>query len=116
MGRLFIENVNAPKIYKCKCCKVDFASVDDVLSKNFVARSGKAYLFTRVVNIFQGPTEKRLMNSGWHDVRDIHCSSCQQLLGWKYEKAQDEYQKYKEGKYILEMRKVEEFEEEIVVV
>ncbi|KAL2932250.1 hypothetical protein RDABS01_037660 [Bienertia sinuspersici] len=99
MGRLFIENVNAPKIYKCKCCKVDFASVDDVLSKNFVARSGKAYLFTRVVNIFQGPTEKRLMNSGWHD-----------------EKAQDEYQKYKEGKYILEMRKVEEFEEEIVIV
>jgi len=40
--------------------------------------------------------------TGMHTVNDIYCSCCQRLLGWRYEKAYEEDQKYKEGKYILE--------------
>lgn len=36
------------------------------------------------VNVCLGPTEGRLLASGLHAVCDIYCSSCQQILGWKY--------------------------------
>ncbi|KAL6867277.1 hypothetical protein ACP4OV_015301 [Aristida adscensionis] len=55
-----------------------------------------------IVNICLGPNEDRYLITGLHTVNDIYCSCCQQLLGWRYEKAYDESQKYKEGKFILE--------------
>jgi len=35
-------------------------------------------------------------------VADIHCACCNTVLGWKYQKAYESSQKYKEGKFILE--------------
>jgi len=46
------------------------------------------------------------MTTGWHTVADIECSSCQQIVGWKYELAYEKSQKYKEGKSILERSKI----------
>ncbi|XP_011004495.1 PREDICTED: putative yippee-like protein Os10g0369500 [Populus euphratica] len=116
MGRLYIETVQnsggeggegrVRKIFKCKWCKVEFASYYDILSKDFQGRFGRAYLFRNVVNISLGPSEERLLVSGWHTVCDIYCTSCQQILGWKYEKAYEESQKYKEGMYILEKERM----------
>ncbi|OMO64722.1 Yippee-like protein [Corchorus olitorius] len=45
MGRLFIETLSGPRIFKCKFCKVDSASYDDIVSKEFQGRFGRAYLF-----------------------------------------------------------------------
>ncbi|CAN1177064.1 Putative yippee-like protein Os10g0369500 [Linum perenne] len=105
MGRLFIEEVQGAKVFKCKCCKIDSASYDDIVSKDFKGRYGRAYLFRnvlnnntvyskhqnvaldfdlRLVNVTLGPTEERKLLSGLHVVNDIYCSSCQQILGWKY--------------------------------
>jgi len=65
------------------------------------------------------------MTTGNHTVRDIYCCKCGTILGWKYvniprsyplpfpflltnsflwsqDKAYEQSQKYKEGKYILE--------------
>ncbi|CAN1337088.1 Putative yippee-like protein Os10g0369500 [Linum perenne] len=84
MGRLFIEEVQGAKVFKCKCCKIDSASYDDIVSKDFKGRYGRAYLFRNVVNVTLGPTEERKLLSGLHVVNDIYCSSCQQILGWKY--------------------------------
>jgi hypothetical protein len=53
-----------------------------------------------------GPKEDRLLITGLHTVADIYCSCCQQVLGWKYEQAFEESQKYKEGKYIIEKAKM----------
>ncbi|KAK2652797.1 hypothetical protein Ddye_012653 [Dipteronia dyeriana] len=106
MGRLFIESLSGPRIFKCKCCKVDSASHDHIVSKEFQGRYGRAYLFRSVVNVCLGPTEERLLTSGLHTVNDIYCSSCQQILGWRYEKAYEESQKYKEGMYILEKERM----------
>ena len=58
------------------------------------------------MNVLVGPKEDRLLITGLHTVADIYCSECQEVLGWKYEKAYEEQQKYKEGKYILEKAKV----------
>lgn len=49
------------------------------------------------------PSEQRLLLTGLHSVADIFCESCKTTLGWKYEQAFETSQKYKEGKYIIEM-------------
>ncbi|KAL3742287.1 hypothetical protein ACJRO7_017724 [Eucalyptus globulus] len=84
MGRLYIQHLSGEKIYKCKFCRVDSASHDDIISKEFFGRFGRAYLMRNVVNISIGPKEQRQLSSGLHTVNDIYCSSCQQLLGWRY--------------------------------
>ncbi|OON24015.1 yippee putative zinc-binding protein [Opisthorchis viverrini] len=38
-----------------------------------------------------------------HSVADIYCDCCHTVLGWKYEQAYETSQKYKEGKYIIEL-------------
>ena len=58
------------------------------------------------MNVTLGPKEDRLLITGLHTVADIYCSCCQQVLGWKYEQAFEESQKYKEGKYIIEKAKM----------
>lgn len=35
-------------------------------------------------------------------VQDIYCNCCDLYLGWKYEEAFEQSQKYKEGKAVLE--------------
>ena len=40
--------------------------------------------------------------TGLHTVRDVFCACCSSLLGWKYDFAYEQSQKYKEGKFIVE--------------
>ena len=42
------------------------------------------------------------MTTGKHIVRDLSCRQCGDTVGWKYDKAFETTEKYKEGKYILE--------------
>ena len=46
--------------------------------------------------------------TGMHTVADIRCAgeTCGSVLGWKYVAAEDESQKYKVGKFILECGRV----------
>ncbi len=82
------------------------------------------------VNIIEGEPANRSMTTGLHTVRDISCSKCNTILGWKYgtnhfrlasaqiwsltltrpsrmstDKAFDSSQVYKEGKFILEKQR-----------
>lgn len=52
--------------------------------QSFHSRNGKAYLFNTVVNVASGPKEERMMTTGRHEVSDLHCTCCMQLVGWKY--------------------------------
>ena len=94
------------KVYSCKHCKIHLALVDDILSKSFQSRHGKAYLFSKVVNVSVGEKEDRLMITGLHTVADIFCIGCGSIVGWTYETAFEKNQKYKEGKSVLERFKV----------
>lgn len=58
------------------------------------------------MNVRIGRKEDRNLMTGLHTVADIFCMDCEETLGWKYEKAYEDSQKYKEGKYILEKAKV----------
>ncbi|KAI9125972.1 hypothetical protein K1719_003390 [Acacia pycnantha] len=93
-------------IYSCKHCRTDLALSDDIISKSFQCRHGKAYLFNEVVNVTVGEKQEQMMITGLHTVADIFCVTCGSIVGWKYEVAHEESQKYKEGKFILERFKV----------
>ena len=45
----------------------------------------------------------QVLLTGLHAVADIYCDCCKTTLGWKYEHAFESSQKYKEGKYIIEL-------------
>ncbi|KAK8091961.1 yippee-domain-containing protein [Apiospora hydei] len=70
--------------------------------QNFRGQHGKAYLFNTVVNTDAGEASERNMTTGRHVVRDISCRQCKEVVGWKYDKAYESSEKYKEGKFILE--------------
>ncbi len=44
--------------------------------------------------------------TGAHTVSDVSCTFCSTVLGWKYEGAEEETQRYKVGKFILETREI----------
>ncbi|KAI9034466.1 peptidylprolyl isomerase [Hyaloraphidium curvatum] len=100
--RRFLDGEGATRIFGCSECRTHLSTNDEVLSKAFQGQYGRGYLFSKVVNVFEGPLEERSMTTGLHSVRDVYCSSCNTLIGWKYERAYSEDQRYKEGKYILE--------------
>lgn len=51
------------------------------------------------INVTVGPHEARMLITGRHTVADIYCLECETLLGWKYEEAFEESQKYKVHAY-----------------
>lgn len=57
----------------------------------------------KVINVFENESHDRTMLTGRHRIKDICCVQCACLLGWKYEYAFDVDQRYKEGKYVLEL-------------
>ncbi|KAH7435411.1 hypothetical protein KP509_06G063600 [Ceratopteris richardii] len=93
--------------YKCRMCHTHLAKFDDLMSKTFHCRRGKAYLYSSVVNVIVGDYEQRMMTTGMHVVADIYCIHCNQNVGWRYETAYEESQKYKEGKFILERGRID---------
>ncbi|XP_021618768.1 protein yippee-like isoform X3 [Manihot esculenta] len=83
MGRLFVVNLEG-KVYSCKHCRTHLALYEDIVSKSFHCRHGKAYLFNKVSNVFVGVKEERPMMTGTHVVADIFCVGCGSIVGWKY--------------------------------
>ncbi|EOY23933.1 Uncharacterized protein TCM_015673 [Theobroma cacao] len=47
-----------------------------------MASHGRAFLFTHVQNVVDGPEEDRQLIIGLYTVTDVYCSDCGELLGW----------------------------------
>ncbi|KFQ61609.1 Protein yippee-like 1, partial [Pelecanus crispus] len=107
---------NCHRTYSCIHCRAHLANHDELISKasgfnkcnfffmqSFQGSQGRAYLFNSVVNVGCGPAEERVLLTGLHAVADIYCENCKTTLGWKYEHAFESSQKYKEGKFIIEL-------------
>ncbi|KAL5736962.1 hypothetical protein ACOSQ2_031750 [Xanthoceras sorbifolium] len=95
-----------PRLYSCCNCRNHVSLHDDIISKAFQGRNGRAFLFSHTMNVVVGPKEDRHLLTGLHTVADIYCADCREVLGWKYERAYEASQKYKEGKFILEKSKI----------
>ena len=89
-------------VYSCNECRTHLTTHEDLISKCFQGKSGRAFLFHICKNIRCHQPERRLLLTGMHTVCDISCSKCNTVLGWVYIEAHEPSQKYKEGKFILE--------------
>ena len=94
--------LDGPQIYSCQQCRTHLTTHDDIISKSFQGRRGRAYLLDSAVNTTLGPPEDRMLMTGLHTVCDLHCQRCQTVVGWTYQRAYEASQKYKEGKFIIE--------------
>mmetsp|Transcript_25689 Transcript_25689/g.71771 ORF Transcript_25689/g.71771 Transcript_25689/m.71771 type:complete len:205 (+) Transcript_25689:596-1210(+) len=94
--------LNGKHVYSCIHCRTHLTNHDEIISKSFHGRHGRAFLFGSCVNITLGKAEDRYLITGLHTVCDIQCKRCNTTIGWTYIKAYEEHQKYKEGKYIIE--------------
>jgi hypothetical protein len=115
---------------RCARCLSDLALSSQIISKGFTGRHGRAYLVAptasasildpiilrtakqkndalpNLPNTFTHRPVPRQLVTGAHTVGDISCAQCGSVLGWKYIAAEDEGQRYKVGKFILETKKV----------
>ncbi|KAF1577906.1 UNVERIFIED_CONTAM: Protein yippee-like 1, partial [Eudyptes pachyrhynchus] len=91
---------NCHRTYSCIHCRAHLANHDELISK---AINVEQFLFFFRVNVGCGPAEERVLLTGLHAVADIYCENCKTTLGWKYEHAFESSQKYKEGKFIIEL-------------
>lgn len=115
---------------RCSRCLSDLALASQIISKGFTGRHGRAYLVApstssitqnpiglmspkakndalpNLPNTFTHKPVPRQLVTGAHTVSDISCSQCGSNLGWKYVAADEESQRYKVGKFILETKRV----------
>ncbi|KAJ6007958.1 hypothetical protein N7540_011934 [Penicillium herquei] len=107
----------------CTGCAAHLCLTSQIISKGFTGRHGRAYLVsvdsgtavsisasssptTSLPNtILHNPVPRQLV-TGAHTVSDISCEICGAVLGWKYVAAEDESQRYKVGKFILETKRI----------
>ncbi|CAF0938899.1 unnamed protein product [Rotaria sordida] len=108
MGRIFLEHLGGQRIFSCAHCDTPLTNRNELVSTRFTGATGRAFLFSRIVNTKQSPVQERIMLTGRHFVRDISCKKCDAKLGWMYEFATEESQRYKEGRVILERALINE--------
>lgn len=58
------------------------------------------------MNVVAGQRQDKKLMTGVYTIADIFCSNCGELLGWKYIRAYEAKQRFKEGKFIIERAKI----------
>ncbi|KAK1815723.1 hypothetical protein LTR12_009910 [Friedmanniomyces endolithicus] len=114
---------------RCARCYTDLANSSQIISKGFTGRHGRAYLVSAQSSVSPDPINQtslkakndalpnlpntctykpvpRQLVTGAHVVGDVVCAYCSTILGWKYVAAEEEAQRYKVGKFILETKRV----------
>ena len=89
-------------LFLCSNCHAFLTNKSQLMSTRFTGATGRAFLFSKAVNIIYGEVQDRMMITGRHLVRDVSCKRCSNKLGWMYEFAVEDSQMYKEGHIILE--------------
>ncbi|KAG5360847.1 Protein yippee-like MOH1 [Yarrowia sp. B02] len=106
MGFVCSHYFDEPCIYCCISCKSHLSRNDDLESKEFKGKFGDAFLFDQVVNVKKAEPVLKNMITGQYIVQDITCAQCGSDVGWTYVKSLKETERYKEGKFILEVEKI----------
>ena len=106
---------------RCGRCAADLCLTSAIVSRGFTGRWGRAYLVSVTAGTdgscvsldtatlpntqVHKPVPRQLV-TGAHTVSDVSCVFCESVLGWKYVAAEEESQRYKVGKFILETKRV----------
>merc|ERR1719158_1388623 len=110
MGRHYLSHLGGFRMFCCVHCETFLTNRAELISTRFTGATGRAFLFNKVVNLNYSETQDRMMLTGRHIVRDVTCKKCDAKLGWMYEFATEDGQRYKEGRVILERAMVTEID------
>ncbi|XP_065320420.1 GATA zinc finger domain-containing protein 14-like isoform X2 [Gordionus sp. m RMFG-2023] len=110
MGRIFLGHIGGTRLFSCASCDTILTNRSELISTRFTGATGRAFLFNKTVNLNYSDVQDRVMLTGRHIVRDVTCKNCEAKVGWMYEFATEENQRYKEGKVILERALITESE------
>lgn len=102
MGVVHKQYLDEPIVIACRHCSTHFTTPRHLLSKAFQGATGRAYLYDYVCNGDEGPEQTRQMTTGVHVVCDVKCVDCAAVIGWKYVRAWEDGERYKEGKWCVE--------------
>jgi hypothetical protein len=92
------------KIICCKKCLSHLCLSHFVASGEFTGASGQAYLVNKLINYeFYDRELEEKMITGTYLVQKVRCHQCKNKLGWYYKKSFDHREKYKEGKFVIEL-------------
>ncbi|MCJ1255683.1 hypothetical protein MMC24_003500 [Lignoscripta atroalba] len=109
---------------RCARCATDLCLTSQIISKGFTGRHGRAYLVSAspvgsgisatstarnspaLPNTHTHKAVPRQLVTGAHTVSDVSCAFCGVVIGWKYVAAEEETQRYKVGKFILETKRI----------
>ncbi|KZT64776.1 hypothetical protein DAEQUDRAFT_656357, partial [Daedalea quercina L-15889] len=69
----------------------------------FRGYKGKAALYASTLNTSLSPPSILLMDTGAHTVQEAACALCGAYLGWKIVRAHEPSEKWKEGRFLLEL-------------
>lgn len=64
MGVAFLEHLGGVCFFLCAKCNTFLSNCSNCFDKNFVGRTGRAFLFNKVVNVVPGPAQPRQMITG----------------------------------------------------
>ncbi len=84
MGRVHRSFLPGARIYACSNCRAHLTNHEDIVSKSFQGRTGRAYLFNNVINVTLGPVEDRILTTGLHKVRGRRKLGRRKLRWWDW--------------------------------
>ncbi|XP_022122640.1 protein yippee-like 5 isoform X2 [Pieris rapae] len=94
MGKIFLDHIGGTRLFLCAACDVVLTNRSELISTRFTGATGRAFLFHKVVNLIYSEVQDRVMLTGRHMVRDVSCKNCCTKLGWVYEFATEENQRF----------------------
>ncbi|EPQ57755.1 hypothetical protein GLOTRDRAFT_21127, partial [Gloeophyllum trabeum ATCC 11539] len=71
--------------------------------QSFNGFAGKAALFGFTSHVTLSAPTTRLMYTGAHTIQELSCARCCAYLGWKILRAHEWSEKWKEGRFLLEL-------------
>ncbi|KAH3660085.1 hypothetical protein OGAPHI_007290 [Ogataea philodendri] len=107
---LFATNTFVPtRILRCKQCHNHICLTSLIISDNFTGSLGAAFFVSKVLNVKLSKTRDfKRMKTGRYEVKGISCKQCDSTLGWKYLYSEEDKEKYKEGRFVVERKLLEE--------
>eukprot|EP01083_Nonionella_stella_P115624 342984_1 len=97
--------------FACGNCDETLFTKSQIISK-VTTKASDACLTTGVCNVSFGPRVCRKFPSGLYTVLQLFCNGCLNPIGWKFEEAFEERQRYREGKFMVNTSNIKEVSNE----
>ncbi|PIL28243.1 hypothetical protein GSI_09655 [Ganoderma sinense ZZ0214-1] len=98
-----LAQAGPPRAFACAQCHTRVAHTARIVSTAYRGHAGKAALFSTIRNVALDPPSILLMDSGAYTIQEFICKACSAYLGWKFVRAHDGPERWKEGCFVLEL-------------